>query len=185
MYSCDICDKNYQQKRNLRRHMKEKHHEHEHIFCQKCSSSFIRRGYLNDHLKNVHNLDNDCARKLSYLAMKDKQKMSPDERVTTEQTCIRPIYMPETEPISDDENDTLEEISSFINIFCESELKANSDLDCDQNSNADLSFIEELCSWDQHRNLPDVTYDEDIATTKDIQSKGEVDNMTLNSENIN
>ena len=69
--------------------------------------------------------------------------------------------------------------------MCESELKTNSDLDCDHNSNADLSFIEGLCSWDQHRNLPDVTYDEDIATTKDIQSKGEVDNMTLNSENIN
>lgn len=56
MYQCDTCQKMYKYKRNLLRHVKERHREVEHWNCpvEECTSKFIRRGYLCKHLILKH-----------------------------------------------------------------------------------------------------------------------------------
>ena len=51
MYLCDLCNRAYKYKRNLTRHISENHLQHKYW---RCSSKFIRRGYLLDHLCNIH-----------------------------------------------------------------------------------------------------------------------------------
>ena len=55
-FVCDTCNKSYKYKRNLKRHMEEKHIQHELWNCIvhgfKCK--LIRRSYLHIHLQKVH-----------------------------------------------------------------------------------------------------------------------------------
>ena len=69
-YSCDICSKSYKHKRNLRRHVKERHLEVEHWKCVEngCSSKFIRRGYLSRHLVWTHGNSRSDAREAALTA---------------------------------------------------------------------------------------------------------------------
>lgn len=55
-YMCDTCGKSYQYKRNLKRHVNEKHCTVEHWNCveKNCKSKFIRRNYLSKHLILTH-----------------------------------------------------------------------------------------------------------------------------------
>lgn len=55
-HKCDTCGRSYRYKRNLTRHMKEKHAEYEHWNCVEvnCSKTFIRRNTLSHHLFTIH-----------------------------------------------------------------------------------------------------------------------------------
>ena len=70
MFDCDICNKSYTLKRNLTRHIKEKHRNLEYWLCEMrgCRGSFIRREYLKRHLIFCHKLDNVTAGRLALRA---------------------------------------------------------------------------------------------------------------------
>ena len=55
-FVCDTCNKSYKYKRNLKRHMEEKHIQHEFWNCivDGCKCKLIRRSYLHVHLQKVH-----------------------------------------------------------------------------------------------------------------------------------
>ncbi|CAC5355213.1 unnamed protein product [Mytilus coruscus] len=64
MYTCLICYKEYKYKKNLIRHIKEHHAGLESCDCTEnnCSSTFIRRGYLFNHLTTIHGIEEELAR---------------------------------------------------------------------------------------------------------------------------
>ncbi|KAH3775957.1 hypothetical protein DPMN_177367 [Dreissena polymorpha] len=68
-----MCDKLYRHKRNLDRHVKEKHSNLKHYKCVEefCTSKFIRRGYLLDHLNSVHGYPRAEARTLTLSAKRE------------------------------------------------------------------------------------------------------------------
>ena len=63
---CDFCGHGYKYKRNLKRHINEKHLQTEHWQCEieNCNKTFQRRSFLCEHLCNVHKLSRECARKI-------------------------------------------------------------------------------------------------------------------------
>ena len=66
MYVCDICNREYKYKKNLKRHLQEKHSPtFEYWNCTEagCSSKFIRKGYLFKHLHMIHHLSENTARR--------------------------------------------------------------------------------------------------------------------------
>ena len=68
MYICDICNiKSYKHKKNLTRHIKEKHRNLEYWLCTMpgCLGQFIRRSYLTRHLTLCHKLDGVTARRIA------------------------------------------------------------------------------------------------------------------------
>lgn len=57
IHQCDTCGRNYSLKRNLKRHVSEKHSkDYEHWNCVEpdCAKTFIRRTTLTHHLRTVH-----------------------------------------------------------------------------------------------------------------------------------
>ncbi|CAC5399319.1 unnamed protein product [Mytilus coruscus] len=64
MYTCLICYKEYKYEKNLIRHIKEHHDGLESYDCTEdnCSSTFIRRGYLFNHLTTIHGIEEELAR---------------------------------------------------------------------------------------------------------------------------
>ena len=70
MFDCNICSKSYTLKRNLNRHIKEKHRDLEYWLCEMrgCRGSFIRREYLKRHLIFCHKLDSVTAGRLALRA---------------------------------------------------------------------------------------------------------------------
>ena len=72
-----MCGKSYKHKRNLKRHIKERHNDSEHWNCieEGCSSRFIRRSYLSKHLVWIHGYNQDDAREAVLSAPRhDKPK---------------------------------------------------------------------------------------------------------------
>ena len=65
-----ICSKSYTLKRNLNRHIKEKHRGLEYWLCEMrgCRGSFIRREYLKRHLIFCHKLESVTAGRLALRA---------------------------------------------------------------------------------------------------------------------
>ena len=63
-YNCDTCGRTYKYKRNLVRHIKERHNIREYWRCttKGCHSKFIRRSYLCKHLVFNHGMDVSSAR---------------------------------------------------------------------------------------------------------------------------
>ena len=64
MFICDMCNRTYAYKRNLSRHITEKHSETKLFQCTEeyCSVTFKRRGYLINHLVATHKLTKHTAR---------------------------------------------------------------------------------------------------------------------------
>ena len=73
MNRCDECGKNYKYKRNLKRHIMERHTVVKHWKCtvEDCTSKFIRRGYLFEHLIKCHKLTRSDARKATLFARRE------------------------------------------------------------------------------------------------------------------
>ena len=69
-YKCDICEKEYIQKRNLTRHVQEKHFSNKQWSCSKnkCSSKFFRRSNLVRHLCLTHRYSTSKARRVALYA---------------------------------------------------------------------------------------------------------------------
>ena len=55
-HQCDTCGRNYGYKRNLARHVKEKHAVYQHWNCVEndCKKTFVRRSTLSFHLSTIH-----------------------------------------------------------------------------------------------------------------------------------
>ena len=75
-YKCDICDKEYIQKRNLTRHTQEKHFTNKQWSCnkKKCSSKFFRRSNLVRHLCLTHRYSTSKARRVALCADENNYK---------------------------------------------------------------------------------------------------------------
>ena len=56
VFSCDICGRGYCSKRNMRRHVKERHLRVHKFMCPSddCRIEFIRRSYVTIHLTKLH-----------------------------------------------------------------------------------------------------------------------------------
>ena len=70
-YNCEICQRSYKYRKNLLRHLKEKHvinYEFWNCVVKNCQTKFIRRDYLYNHLKNVHKFPADDAKKAALKA---------------------------------------------------------------------------------------------------------------------
>ena len=72
-YQCDICNKSYVHKRNLKRHVREKHNNLEFWTCTEsgCMTKFIRREYLSKHLRVQHGYAKFKAHEAACLAPRD------------------------------------------------------------------------------------------------------------------
>ena len=91
MHQCDTCGRVYTLKRNLVRHVTEKHSVIEYWNCTEfgCPAKFIRRGYLSKHLGKKHGFDKLTASMKAVGAPRgDRQER----------------YEPELEDISEDES---------------------------------------------------------------------------------
>ena len=105
-YHCEInaCRKSYKHKRNLRRHIKERHSTVEFWNCveENCSSRFIRRSYLSRHLAWTHGYGRPEAREAAISAPRGDNPTRHDDR----------------EDISDDDTilDLLAERNQTVNV---------------------------------------------------------------------
>lgn len=54
-YECDKCDKIFNRKGNLRRHLRVHQSKVENFVCNICSKSFANKGNLKLHFDNFHN----------------------------------------------------------------------------------------------------------------------------------
>ena len=73
MYLCDICNRYYKHRKNLKRHLKEKHvpnYEYWNCTEKDCKTRFIRREYLSKHLTKVHGIQKKIALQLALRASK-------------------------------------------------------------------------------------------------------------------
>ncbi len=142
MYTCDHCRKDYKFKRNLVRHIKDRHSSIQRIACTvpDCEVTFLRKGYLLDHLKNVHRLNNDSV----------KHSACAPETPTP--------YIPICEDISEDESDQID-----MNIMMElAEKLTDEDLRVTRVTNpyyVEPNYLETVCSGTDVPST-DVTTDE-------------------------
>jgi uncharacterized C2H2 Zn-finger protein len=65
--SCDLCDAQFAQKRNLARHFQTVHEKKMSFQCSICDKVFGAKQTLERHFVNVHKLDLDESKKLSFL----------------------------------------------------------------------------------------------------------------------
>ena len=72
VHKCDTCGRSYGYKRNLKRHMTEKHADIEHWNCVevKCAKTFTRRSSLSHHLFTVHGYTSLGAREFALRALR-------------------------------------------------------------------------------------------------------------------
>lgn len=89
-YVCDICNRNYGYKRNLKRHIREKHRDIQYWNCVvlECVSKFIRRSYLSRHLRMKHGYEMMQAHEAACMAKRgdiepdtDPEKVSDDDTI--------------------------------------------------------------------------------------------------------
>ena len=150
MYLCDHCRKEYQYKKSLVRHIRERHVNNKHYPCaiKACRSKFIRRGYLITHLRKIHNIEHNKANemadnvKCTYITLMENKSILEDisdsEECFKNMTPQRSPYNPSLEDISDEENELFNLIESTPPFNDEN----------DENNNVTESFIEELTDND-------------------------------------
>ena len=62
-FNCDMCDKPFQGKANLNRHIKNKH-DFKVYLCPVCNASYSRKEYLDSHMKS--HISYKCTSKMEY-----------------------------------------------------------------------------------------------------------------------
>lgn len=132
MFMCDMCNRTYKYKRNLSRHISEKHLELKHWNCvvQGCSAKLIRREYLVDHLTNIHNYKRSDARNAALHASRGNNKTNDDyyENVSSDDEVLD-IIAETGEAIDANNNDYLKTVQDFdLDMF-----------NCDTNGNTCIS----------------------------------------------
>lgn len=104
-YWCDTCGRSYSNKRNLNRHMHEKHSgEQLHFSCPepKCASRFIRRSFVTRHLVKYHMFDMRRAKQVvSDLVLEAESSTRHIPKATPSKSTVL-VY----EDISDEEKPT-------------------------------------------------------------------------------
>ena len=95
-FVCDTCYRGYSHRRNLTRHIQEKHGDISYYPCTEylCRGRFMRRGFLVTHLRKCHNIDRDKAERLSRRV----------ERVRKQDSYVLFQYHSDISDISDDES---------------------------------------------------------------------------------
>ena len=95
-FVCDTCYRGYSHRRNLTRHIQEKHGDISYYPCTEylCRGRFMRRGFLVTHLRKSHNIDRDKAERLSRRV----------ERVRKQDSYVLFQYHSDISDLSDDES---------------------------------------------------------------------------------
>ena len=126
-FVCDTCYRGYSHRRNLTRHIQEKHWDISYYPCTEylCRGRFMRRGFLVTQLRKSHNIDRDKAERLSRRV----------ERVRKQDSYVLFQYHSDISDISDDES-CFDKLSSQGNSL--EKVLAENDR---QNSN----IVQELC----------------------------------------
>ena len=115
VFSCDICGRDYCSKRNLRRHVKERHLRVHKFMCpsNECRIEFIRRSYVTIHLTKLH----------KYTQLKAKEIVK----------CLQPLSVNEKrnnveDPhcVSLDEYSDVSSLDEWLDIQLECESNADS-----------------------------------------------------------
>ncbi|XP_071138860.1 interaptin-like [Mytilus edulis] len=188
MYTCLICYKEYKYEKNLIRHIKEHHAGLESHDCteDKCSSTFIRRGYLFHHLTTIPGMEVQLARSKSLSAerrpscINDHQQYSDD--VSEDDTILDLIKdalemerQKEIPSMSVEELDTLDSIS-------DEEINACTDTD-DQKENCETTCKDDdSCTTSDINNYANefiIVRDDDDDNINDERSLMTIDNSTV------
>jgi hypothetical protein len=154
MFKCDICQRTYQYKRNLTRHITEKHSKLKHWRCIEpdCEGKFIRRGYLLDHLTNIHKYPRSEARQATLRATREDihhssnyyEDVSSDEDIfdilaeNEEMNAVQYDEVIQSFDIGMFENN---DIDSFSNAMSDSKKQVDQPKDC--NEETDINVNEE------------------------------------------
>ncbi|VDI30783.1 Hypothetical predicted protein [Mytilus galloprovincialis] len=159
MYTCLICYKEYKYEKNLIRHIKEHHAGLESYDCteDKCSSTFIRRGYLFHHLTTIHGMEVQLARSKSLSAERRPSCINDHEQyydeVSEDDTILDLINDAiETERHKEIPSMSVEEFLDSLDNISDEEINVCTDTD-DQ---------EEICET--------TCKDDDSCTTSDINN---------------
>lgn len=156
MHQCDTCGHLYTLRRNLVRHVKEKHSVVEYWNCSEfgCSSRFIRRSYLSKHLMRHHGFS----------------RLSASEKAVGAQRGDRlERYQPELEDVSEDE--------TILDLLVDIEgLQKAKPPRCDDNNNLMDQYV--MPNDSVNVNLQDL---EDISDSELICAE---DNVTNADDNV-
>lgn len=112
---CDTCGRSYSNRRNLNRHVKEKHLNDVLYFkcpVSNCNAKLIRRGYLTKHLEKVHGMDKPTVKLLVSEAILTTERARQQRTPLTELCTYEEIS--DVEPVSDDTH-PCEDVSEFEN----------------------------------------------------------------------
>ncbi|CAG2197216.1 unnamed protein product [Mytilus edulis] len=145
MYTCLICYKEYKYEKNLIRHIKEHHAGLESYDCteDKCSSTFIRRGYLFHHLTTIHGMEVQLARSKSLSAERRPSCINDHEQyyddVSEDDTILDLINDAiETERQKEIPSMSVEEFLDSLDNISDEEINACTDTD-DQEENCETT----------------------------------------------
>jgi len=134
VYTCEICKREYKYRKNLLRHMKEKHvieYEFWNCVVKNCASKFIRREYLFKHLEQIHKFPVDDARKAALKATRgDDVENGYYEEVSDDDTILDLIG--EIHDVNSVKKFSVEE---FIEEFEKQQGKEQEDIQINENNN--------------------------------------------------
>ena len=158
---CDIYGSSYKYKRNLTRHIKEKHCDVEHWNCVigGCSAKFIRRSYLSKHLILHHSYDKVTARECAMNAYRgDYQEQSYYENVSDDDSILDLIVETDGTVYDQQYNDIL--IQFNVN-----KLEGHK-------SNYDINVLDRAC--DVEMEMDDRQNSDGAISTKPVRARYEV-----------
>lgn len=143
-YSCDTCGKSYKHKRNLKRHIKDRHSQNEHWNCPEidCKTKFIRREYLSRHLVWKHGYSQPDAREAAITASRGDQPVQHDsiEDVSEDDSILDLLDQREVNV-----HEFYEKVNDFdTTVFDQGSTETVNEIDISLNGDVDVELLESV-----------------------------------------